>query len=305
MPHELIDFRSDTVTRPTPAMRKAMAEAEVGDDVFGEDPTVNALQDEVAALFGKQAALFVSSGTMANQVALKAHTQSGDEVVAHPQAHIVRAESAGGAALSGVHFRTVGNADGTVTAEQVLGVYQAGDDPHYAPTRLVCLENTHNACGGKAIGLAGIEAVARVARAKRLALHLDGARVLNACIALDVKPARMAAPFDSLTLCFSKGLGAPVGSIIAGRRDFIARCTRFRKMFGGGTRQAGILAAAARHALAHHVERLAEDHANARRLAEGLLETGQVELPYGLPETNIVFFRATSPQVSQERLADA
>jgi threonine aldolase len=242
---------------------------------------------------------------MANQVSLKAHTQAGDEVVAHPQAHIVRAESAGGAAISGVHFRTVGNPDGTMAPQQVLDVYQAGDDPHYAPTRLVCLENTHNACGGKAIGLAEIEAVARVAREKGLALHLDGARLLNACIALDVKPERMAAPFDSLTLCFSKGLGAPVGSIIAGRRDFIVRCARFRKMFGGGTRQAGILAEAARHALAHHVERLAEDHANARRLAEGLRETGKVELPYGLPETNIVFFRSTHPRVTQDRLLDA
>jgi threonine aldolase len=285
-----VDLRSDTVTKPTPAMMEAMMAAEVGDDVYGEDPTVNALESEVATLMGKEAALFVASGTMANQISLKAHTQPGDEVVVHPQAHILRAESAAGAALCGVQFRPVGDADGGMTTDQVAAVLQSGENPHFAPTRLVCLENTHNAAGGTVLSLDGMEAVTRFAHEQGLRAHLDGARMLNACVAGDVQPGTMAAGFDSVTLCFSKGLGAPVGSIIAGQREFIARCYRYRKMFGGAMRQAGFLAAAARHALAHHVERLAEDHANAKRLAEGLREISGITLPNGPPVTNMVFF---------------
>ena len=291
-----IDLRSDTVTRPTPGMRRAMAEAEVGDDVFGEDPTVNALEEEMAQFFGKEATLFVSSGTMANQVALRAQTQPGDEVVAHPQAHIVRAESAAAAAISGVQFRMVGNADGSLTASEVEAVLQNGYDPHFAPTRLICLENTHNFAGGRIIPMDVMTALSELARAKGIGLHLDGARLLNACVAHDWRADRVAALFDSVTLCFSKGLGAPVGSIIAGKREFIRNCRRFRKMFGGGLRQSGILAAAARYAMSNHVARLAEDHANARKLADGIAANKHLKLSYGLPDTNLVFFESTNPK---------
>ena len=302
---DLVDLRSDTVTKPTVAMRKAMAEAEVGDDVYGEDPTVNALQEEVAALFGKEAALFVASGTMANQLSLKAHTQPGDEAVVHPQAHMLRAESAAGAALSGVQLRAVGQADGSITPEQIAGVFQNGSNPHFAPTRLLCLENTHNFAGGTVLSQEDMDAATGYAHAHGMATHLDGARVLNACVARDWRPAAVAAGFDSVTLCFSKGLGAPVGSVIAGPRDFIARCLRFRKMFGGGMRQAGILAAAARHALAHHVARLADDHAHALGLAEGLVELPGVTLPMGLPQTNLVFFNVAGGRTTLAELAGA
>jgi threonine aldolase len=297
-----IDLRSDTVTLPTPAMRKAMAEAEVGDDVFGEDPSVNALQEEAAALLGKEAALFVASGTMANQVALKAHTQAGDEVVAHPLAHIVRAESAAGAALAGVQFRPVGEDDGTMDPAKIEAVIQSGDNPHFAPTRLVCVENTHNLLGGTVWPLAKLDAVAALAKRHKLLLHMDGARIMNAAIALDARADRIAAAADSVSMCFSKGLGAPVGSVIAGPKAYIVRCTRYRKMYGGGMRQAGILAAAARHALKHHVERLAEDHANARLLAEGLAQSRHITFPNGMPQTNLVFFGCAHPTMTLERL---
>jgi threonine aldolase len=297
-----IDLRSDTVTQPTPAMRKAMAEAEVGDDVYGEDPTVNALQEEAAALLGKEAALFVASGTMANQIALKAHTQHGDEVVAHPLAHIVRAESAGGAALAGVHFRPVGEDDGTMDPAKIEAVFQTGENPHFAPTRLICVENTHNLLGGTVWPLAKLDAVAAIAKKHQLQLHMDGARIMNAAIALDMRADKIAAGADSVSMCFSKGLGAPAGSVIVGSKAFITRCVRYRKMYGGGMRQAGILAAAARHALAHHVQRLAEDHANAKLLAEGLAQSKYVSFPNGMPQTNLVFFGCSHPTVSLTQL---
>jgi threonine aldolase len=301
----LIDLRSDTVTRPGPAMRKAMAEAEVGDDVFGEDPTVNALQEEVAALTGKEAALYVATGTQANQVALRAHTQHGDEVVAHPSAHIVRAESAAGAALAGVQFRPVGNPDGTMDPADIEAVWQSGDNPHFAPTRLLCVEDTHNFCGGSVWPLEKLQAVAALARGKRMAVHLDGARLWNAAVAQDLPLAKLAACADSVSLCFSKGLGAPAGSVIVGGKAFIARCLRFRKMYGGGMRQAGILAAAARYAMQHHIARLAEDHANARRLADGLAQSPHIELPFGLPQTNMVFFNCKHPRINLTQLVAA
>jgi len=296
MTERTIDLRSDTVTKPTPAMHEAMMAAEVGDDVYGEDPNVNALQEEVAALLGKEAALFVPTGTMANQIALKSHTQPGDEVIAHPMAHLVRAESGGGAALSGIQFRTLGNPDGTLPLEEVGEAIYTGDNPHYAPTRLICMENTHNFAGGALISPEHIEGVAEKAREQGVAMHLDGARVLNAAVALDVKPTRITGAFDSTTLCFSKGLGAPVGSVVAGSRDFIAKAYRYRKMYGGGMRQAGYLAAAARYALDHHVNRLAEDHENARLFAEGLMEIPHMKLVYGMPQTNIVFFASDHPR---------
>ncbi len=300
-----IDLRSDTVTKPGPAMRKAMAEAEVGDDVFGEDPTVNALQEEVAALLGKEAALYVSSGTQANQLALRVHTQPGDEVVAHPMAHIVRAESAAGAALAGVQFRPVGGNDGTLDAAEIEAVYQDGSNPHFAPTRLVCIENTHNFCGGALWPQEKLRAVADLAQRKKIAVHMDGARLWNAAVAQDVSLAKLASYADTVSLCFSKGLGAPVGSIIVGPKPFIARCLRFRKMYGGGMRQAGILAAAARYAMQHHIDRLAEDHANARRLADGLRQSKFIDLPYGTPPSNMVFFGCSHPQVTLTQLVGA
>ena len=304
-PMEMIDLRSDTVTRPDSGMRKAMAEADVGDDVFGEDPTVNALEAETAHLFGKEAALFVASGTMANQVSLRAHTQPGDEVVAHPNAHIVRAESGAGAALSGVQFRMVGNPGGGMDVDALEAVLQSGDDHHFAPTRLICMENTHNFAGGRVLPMEMMEAISNLAKGAKIATHLDGARVMNACVKQDIQPAKVAALFDSITLCFSKGLGAPVGSIVAGERDFIRQCRRYRKMFGGGMRQAGILAAAARFALKHNVSRLAEDHANAQRLAQALAEHPYLRLPYGMPDTNLVFFQCVHPEITMDDLLAA
>ena len=299
----VVDLRSDTLTRPTPAMHQAMMSAEVGDDVWGEDPNVNALQEEVAALLGKEAALFVPSGTMANLVAVKSHTQGGDEVIVHPMAHVVRYESAGGALVAGVQWRPLGAADGTLPLAEVEAAIYQGDNPHFAPTRLICLENTHNALGGKVLPLEHLDALATLARSKGVPMHLDGARLLNAAVAQDVQPSRIAGAFDSTTLCFSKGLGAPVGSVIAGPRPFIARALRFRKMLGGGMRQSGYLAAAARYALAHHVTRLAEDHANAARLAEVIGNTPHLALMHGAPQTNIVFFRSTHPRLSMAQVA--
>ncbi len=298
----MIDLRSDTVTKPGPGMRKAMAEAEVGDDVYGEDPTINALQEQVAGMFGKEAALFVPTGTMGNQICLKAHTQPGDEVIVHPWAHIVRAESGAGAALSGVQFRPVGDPDGSMDPAEVEASIQSGENPHHAPTRLICMENTHNFCGGSVVPVENLEALAAVASKHKVAMHLDGARVLNAAVALDVRPDRIAAQFDSGTLCFSKGLGAPAGSIIYGTKAFVARCLRYRKMFGGGMRQVGVLAAAARYALEHHVSKLAEDHAHARALAEAIRDNPHLDLPKGMPDTNIVFFSCNHPTFSIEQV---
>jgi threonine aldolase len=300
-----IDLRSDTVTLPSPAMRKAMAEAEVGDDVFGEDPTVNALQEEAAALLGKEAGLFVSSGTMGNQIALKVHTQPGDEVVAHPLAHLVRAESAAGAALAGVQFRPVGENDGTLDPAKIEAVFQTGENPHFAPTRLICIENTHNFHGGTVWPMEKLQAVVGTAKKLKIPLHMDGARIMNAAIALDVRPDRIAAGSDTVSMCFSKGLGAPVGSVILGSKAFISKCVRYRKMYGGGMRQAGILAAAARYALQHNVQRLAEDHANAKLLAEGLAQSKYISFPNGMPQTNLVFFECAHPNVTLAQLLAA
>ena len=290
MPSIEIDLRSDTVTRPTAGMRKAMQAAPLGDDVFGEDPSVNALQEEVAIFLGQEAALFVPSGTMANQLALRGHTQPGDEVLVHEQAHIIRAEGAAGAALAGVQFRVAGSAEGLINTADIDARFQDGNNPHFAPTTLLCLENTHNFAGGAVQAFEDLDVSCRHARKLGVKTHLDGARLLNACTKLDIAPARMASAFDSVSLCFSKGLGAPVGSVICGSRAFVRRCYRYRKMYGGGMRQVGQLAAAARYALEHHVERLCEDHAHAQRLAEALSARGEVSLPFGMPQSNMVFF---------------
>ena len=282
-----IDLRSDTVTRPDDGMRQAMARAEVGDDVYGEDPTINRLQDAAAERLGKEAALFVPSGSMANQVSLRAHTAPGDAVIVGRDAHLHLYEGGAGAALSGLHFSVVGET-GLFDADDVRGAIHPLDD-HFARTQLVCVENTHNHAGGRVFPLDELRAIAKVARERELLMHMDAAPLFNAEVATGVPVREWAQPFDSVSFCLSKGLGAPVGSLVAGSRAFVARARRFRKMFGGAMRQVGILGAAGLYALEHNVKRLADDHQNARRLAEGLREIDAVE-PDAEPETNIVFF---------------
>ena len=282
-----IDLRSDTVTRPTPAMRGAMADAEVGDDVYGEDPTVIRLQERVAELLGKEAALFVPSGVMANQIAIAVQTRPGDDVIVPRGAHSVWYESGAGGALCGVQFRELGGGDGlfdAVACERAVNP----DNSHYPVTRLVCVENTHNRGGGRVVPQATVQAIADVARRRGLSFHLDGARLVNAHVATGLPLRELAAPFDTVSLCLSKGLGAPVGSVLAGSRALITAGHRRRKMLGGGMRQAGILAAAGLYALDHHVARIAEDHANARRFAELLAGTPGLRLELSHVETNIV-----------------
>ena len=283
-----VDLRSDTVTKPSPAMREAMARADVGDDVYGEDPTVNRLQEAVAARLGKEAALFVPSGTMANQISLRALTEPGDAAIAPRDAHIFLYEGGAGAALAGVSFTLVGER-GVFGPDEVRAAVSPSDD-HFARTRVVCVENTHNRSGGRVFPFETLRAVAETARGRGLRLHLDGARLWNAEAATGIDAARWAEPFDTISCCLSKGLGAPVGSLVAGSRELIARAHRFRKMLGGGMRQAGVLAAAGLFALEHNTKRLAEDHANARALAAGLAALRGVEV-LGAPETNMVLFR--------------
>ena len=283
-----IDLRSDTVTQPSPAMREAMAGAEVGDDVYGEDPTLNRLQELAAERMGKEAALFVPSGTMANQLAVRSWTRPGDAIVVARGAHVFMYESGAAAALSGVQPVLVGD-DGLFGADDLRQAIYPPDD-HYARTSLVCVENTHNGSGGRVFPLEDQQAIAEVARAAGLRMHLDGARLFNASVATGLAAAELAAPFDSVSFCLSKGLGAPVGSLVCGDAEFVRRAHRYRKMFGGGMRQAGVLAAAGLVALEQNVKRLEDDHANARDFAAGLREIPGVELVRE-PETNIVLFR--------------
>ena len=288
-----IDLRSDTITQPTPAMREAMARAEVGDDVFGDDPTVKQLEARVAGLLGKEAALFVPSGTMSNQIALRTHTEPGDEVLVDANAHLYYYESGAPAALAGVMCRCLPGERGVFAAADVEAALRPAD-PHFAPTRLVCVEQTHNRGGGSIWPIERIREVAAVAQRHHLRLHLDGARLWNAAVATGIPEREWAALFDSVSVCFSKGLGAPVGSALAGPAAFIQRARRFRKQYGGGMRQSGILAAAALHALDHHRARLAEDHDNARALAQGLAVLPGLELDPAAVATNIVLFRVRS-----------
>jgi threonine aldolase len=281
----MIDLRSDTVTRPTPAMRAAMAAAEVGDDVFGEDPTVQRLEAAVAALLGKEAGLFVPSGVMGNQIALKLHTRPGDEVVLAERSHIYHYESGAPGLISGVQLRPVGDATGVLRPADLGGVRGAHDwEPR---TRLLCLENTVNKAGGRVYPLDVLRETAEAARAAGLALHLDGARLWNAAVATGVAEADYAAPFDTVGVCLSKGLGAPVGSVLAGRAEAVREARRIRKLLGGGMRQAGVLAAAGLVALEHRPH-LADDHRRALRFAEALAATDAFLV--GPPETNIVLF---------------
>ncbi|WP_248360214.1 threonine aldolase family protein [Anaeromyxobacter oryzae] len=298
-----IDLRSDTVTRPTAAMREAMARAEVGDDVYGEDPTVNRLQERVAGLLGKEAALFVPSGTMANQLCLGVLTRPGDEIVCDHGAHCISFETGALSALWGVQARTVVAERGLLEPAQVEAAIRPEGDP-YPRTRVLELENTHNRGGGAVYPLDRIRALAAVAERRGLAVHLDGARLWNACAASGLRPADYAASATTVSVCLSKGLGAPVGSVISSTKALIADARRLRKRLGGGMRQVGILAAAGLYALDHHVERLGEDHANARRLAEGLGALRGASLPLPV-ETNLVFvaFEGRSAADLSRRLA--
>ncbi len=283
----LIDLRSDTVTRPTPAMREAMARAEVGDDVYGEDPTVARLEERSADLLGKEAALFVPSGTMANQIALGVLARGGDEVVCEAGAHCFAFEGGALAALWGVQARTILGERGILDPVAVEAAIRP-DDPHYPRTRAVAIENTHNRGGGKAWSLAAVRAVGDVAARRGLALYMDGARLLNAVVATGTSARDYAAPATLASMCFSKGLGAPVGSVLAGPRPLIQEGRRLRKRLGGGMRQAGILAAAGLFALEHHVARLAEDHAHAARLGDLLSQLPGARLQFPV-ETNLLF----------------
>jgi threonine aldolase len=289
----VIDLRSDTVTKPTSAMRQAMAQAEVGDDVFGDDPTVKQLEAETAALLGKEAALYTASGTMANELAIRGHTESGDESLVEAYSHIYYYESGGPAVLSGVMCRCLNGQRGIFKGKDVDAALRPADQ-HFPRTRLVCIENTHNRGGGKIWSLEQIQDVAAAARKHDLRLHLDGARLWNAAVASGVSEREYAQPFDSVSVCFSKGLGAPVGSAVAASVSFIERLRRFRKLFGGGMRQAGIIAAGALFALRHHRARLAEDHANAKALASGLAGLSGVEMDASEVETNMVRFQVRS-----------
>ena len=299
----LIDLRSDTVTKPTPAMREAMAQAEVGDDVFGDDPTVKELEAETAGLLGKEAALYTPSGTMANQLAIRGHTEPGDEILVEANAHLYYYESGAPAALSGVMCRCLNGQRGVFTGADIEAALRPADQ-HFPQTRLVCVENTHNRGGGKVWSIEQIREAAAIARKHGLSLHLDGARLWNASVAAGVAERDYAAHFDTVSVCFSKGLGAPVGSALAGPTDFIERLRRFRKMLGGGMRQAGIVAAGALFALRHHRARLAEDHANAKVLASGLTSVKGLEVDAAETETNMVRFRVWSLPAQQlvERL---
>lgn len=279
----MFDLRSDTVTQPTTAMRKAMAEADCGDDVYREDPTVRRLEERVAELLGKDRAIFVPTGTMANQIALLLHARPGDEVIAGKSAHFVHYESGAGAAWAGVQFATT--ARELFTAGEIESLVRG--PAYWLPrTRLIGIENTHNMGGGRVFPQADVEAVARVARERGLALHLDGARLWNASIATGLAESTLASPFDTVSVCFSKGLGAPVGSALVGSSDLVDAALRLRKMLGGGMRQVGVLAAAALYGIEHHRARLVEDHEAAARLGRALAELSGVEV--GPVETNIV-----------------
>ena len=285
----LLDFRSDTVTRPTPGMLAAMQAARLGDDVFDEDPTAHALQQRVAELLGKEAALFVPSGTMSNQIALRAHTSPGDEILCEDNCHIYVYEQAGFAQLSGCSVRPLLGKYGVLEPEQFFGAIRP-DDQHFARTRLVCLENTHNRGAGRIQPYEKVQAICGWAREQGLATHMDGARLMNAVVATGIPAAAWAQHFDTVSVCFSKGLGAPVGSALIGPAELIARARRIRKGFGGAMRQVGIIAAAALYALEHHIERLEEDHRHARRFAAGVAEIAGLALSPAEVETNILCF---------------
>ncbi len=293
-----IDFRSDTVTKPTPAMLQAMVYAPVGDDVFEEDPSVNRLEAIAASLFGMESAIFCPSGTMTNQIAIKCHTQPGDEVICDENAHIYKYEAGGLAFNSGCSVRLLQSDRGRIKTEQLAEAINP-DDTHKARTSLVALENTSNRGGGSCYDLEETRKIRDLCREKRLGLHLDGARLFNALVARNETPEQYGVIFDSISICLSKGLGAPVGSLLIGKKDFIKKGRRIRKVFGGGMRQAGYLAAAGIYAIENHVERLTEDHAHAKQIAEALAKKSFVDeiMPV---DTNIIIFSTKHPQTPKE-----
>ena len=285
-------------------MRKAMVEAEVGDDVFGEDPTVNALQEKVAKLLEKEAAIFVPTGTMANQLAIKSHTQPGDEVIIEGTSHLYNFEGGAGAALSGVQFYCLKGLRGILDASQIEEAIRS-EDHHFPVTRLICLENTHNRGGGSIYPIEKMVEIYRLAKSKGFLVHLDGARLWNASVATGIHLREYAQCADSVSVCLSKGLGAPIGSVVTGSKTFIDRVHRFRKMFGGGMRQVGIIAAAGIYALDHHIERLKEDHQNAKRLALGLKGLKGVSIDPEQVETNIIIFNIANTGMPPPQIAEA
>jgi len=301
---KIVDLRSDTVTRPTAGMLKAMFGAEVGDDVFGDDPTVNRLEEVGAAYLGQEKALFTPTGTMANQIALRCWTRPGDEVIADAGAHIYNNEVGAAAALSGLSIRPLATDNGILQPEQVEEAIRPPENIHCPRTRIIAIENTHNRAGGSVYPLGRVEDLRALAERRGLVLHMDGARLCNAAVATGLRCSDYGRLCHSLTLCLSKGLGCPVGSLVAGPADFIKTARRARKMMGGGMRQAGYLAAAGLYALEHNVERLAEDHANARRLADGLAEIAELEVDVKRVATNMVYYRFRQGRERAAAVAD-
>ena len=299
---KLIDLRSDTVTKPTSAMRRAMAEAEVGDDVYGEDPTVNGLQERAAELFNKEAALFVPTGTMGNQICVRLHTRPGTEIIVEERSHIFNYEMGSAAAFSGVTCRPVRGEEGLLNWDLIAPAIHHSAPYYVTPTSLVALENSHNMAGGAVLPLSTINDICQHAHALGLPTHLDGARIFNAALALNTTVAEIARPFDSVMFCLSKGLGAPVGSMIVGTKDFIKEAVSIRKMLGGGMRQVGVLAAAGKIALEESPKLLVEDHANAKRLAEGLAELSGVKIDPERVQTNIAIFDIAATGISTAQM---
>jgi len=298
----MIDLRSDTVTLPTPAMREAVYRAELGDDVFGEDPTTNRLEEMAAERMGKEAALLVASGTMGNLVCTLTHCRRGEEVILGDRSHTFLYEAGGMSTLGGIHPHTLSNQpDGTMRLEDIEGAIR-GNNVHFPRTRLICLENTHNRCYGSALRSEYIDSVAALAKEHGLSIHLDGARIFNAAIALGIDVKELTANVDSLSFCLSKGLSAPVGSVVCGSSEFIAEARRARKVLGGGMRQAGVIAAAGITALQEMVDRLAEDHENARRLAEGVAGIGGLSIEPAKVQTNIIYFELDEERMTPTEL---
>ena len=297
------DFRSDTITKPTEEMRRFMIEAEVGDDVFGEDPTINKLQEMIAELTGKEAALFVASGTMGNEVCVNAHTQPGKEIIVGKESHIFNYECGGPALLSGVQMYPVIEENGIITIEQVRAAVRH-EDVHYPQTSLICLENTHNRSGGIILPLENIKHISEFAKSNHFKLHLDGARLWNATVATGISLKEYCQYFDSVSLCFSKGLGAPVGSIVVGDKDIINQIHYYRKVYGGGMRQAGILAAACIYAVEKHFPKLEKDYDRARHFAKAISEIPSVKVDLSTVQTNIVIFDVDIPNFNAEEFLD-
>lgn len=293
MTNPWIDLRSDTVTKPTPAMLQAMSSARVGDDVFREDPTVIELEEYTAQLLGHEAAVFCPSGTMSNQIGIKAHTQPADEMICEEFCHVFNWEGAGPAALSGVSCKTIRGREGVLEVDDLQDAVRPPND-HYPRTRILAIENTHNRCGGRVQPMAVVQKLHHWTREHQLAFHLDGARIWNAIVASGIQADQWGKLFDSVSVCFSKGLGAPVGSALVGSKAFIARARRIRKLFGGGMRQAGILAAGALFALKNHVDRLALDHEKAKILEGAIRRSPGLQLDHPTVETNILWFRSDS-----------